>query len=83
MRWQPVIAGLNVCGLVLILTLSAVAQSPSIAAQADDQTPGIPKFYAQSRQVLLEAEVWEAAPKKGDVPWLGEESLPKNMRKTC
>ena len=81
MRWQPVIAGLNVCGLVLILTLSAVAQSPSIAAQADDQTPGIPKFYAQSRQVLLEAEVWEAAPKKGDVPWLGEESLPKNMRK--
>lgn len=71
--------------LFLLLPVAALAQvskaSPPSGTQADDQTPGIPKFYAHSRQVLLEAEVWETAPKKGETPWLGDEPLPKNMRK--
>ncbi|MGC2109568.1 MAG: hypothetical protein WA655_08625 [Candidatus Korobacteraceae bacterium] len=64
MRWQPVIAGLNVCGFVLILALSAVSQSPSTTAQADEQTPGVPKFHAESRQVLVEANVWNPGAEK-------------------
>jgi hypothetical protein len=57
--WRPIVAGLSVCGLVLASAVSAVPQSPSTAAQADteDTSPGIPKFYAESRQILIEATV--------------------------
>ena len=55
-------------------------RSPSIAAQGEEKGSGIPTFYAHSRQLLLEAEVWETAPKKGDRPWLGDEPLPKDMK---
>lgn len=54
--------------LVLLLPFCVFAQSPQTSppgvAQADDQTPGIPRFYAQSRQVLTEVEVWRPADKK-------------------
>lgn len=72
---QPVVAGLSVCGLVLAVALFAVAQAQSRSAKADDQTPEIPKFYAESRQIIVEAEVWEKTRKKSDHPWIGNEKL--------
>lgn len=74
--------------LLLPPLASAQAQqaSPSNAttadksAQTENATPGIPTFYAQSRQVILEAEVWEAARKKGDRPWIGNEPLTPGER---
>lgn len=67
MNGQPVVAGVRVCGLTLVLALCSLAQSSSspqtitpfqVPVQADDQTTGIPKFYVESRQVLVEATVW-------------------------
>ena len=36
------------------------------ATQAANSTPGIPTFYANSRQVIVEAKVWDEKRKKGD-----------------
>ena len=54
--------------LTVLLPLTAGAQAPSV-----DKTPrtantrsGIPTFYANSRQVMVEAEVWDKVPNKGD-----------------
>ena len=68
MNGQPVVAGVRVCGLTLVLALCSLAQSSSspqtitpfqVPVQADDQTTGSPTFRAESRQVIVEAEVWE------------------------
>lgn len=68
------IAGFRVCGFLLLLPLFCMAQSSSspqstppssqTPVQRDEQTTGIPKFYANSRQVLIEVEVWRRADKK-------------------
>jgi hypothetical protein len=55
---QPVVAGLSICWLILTFALFASAQSPSTSAQTDDQTPNLAKFHTESRQVLVEANVW-------------------------
>ena len=58
MSRQPGVAGLSVCGLVLVFALSAIAQNPT-PVQTDDRAPEAPKFHAESRQVLVEANVWK------------------------
>ncbi len=32
-------------------------------------------FYAHARQVIIEADVWDKALKKGEHPWTGDEAL--------
>jgi hypothetical protein len=61
---HPLVTGLSVCGLALTFGLFAVAQSPPTSAQIADQTPGIPKFRVESRQVLVQANVWNPGVKK-------------------
>lgn len=75
MTWQRVVVVLSVCALALLVAVSAMPQSWATAPQADDQTPGIPSFYAESRQILVEVDVWEGTGKKGDRPWIGNEIL--------
>jgi hypothetical protein len=43
--------------------------------QTNDVVAGIPTFYAHSRQVIVEAEVWDKSAKKGERPWVGDEPL--------
>src|SRR5262249_839029 len=58
--------------LVLLVSFAVFAQerhaSPAAATQADDQPAGIPKFYAQSRQMLIAATVRD--PNKIDASWI-------------
>ncbi len=57
---------------MLAVALSSLAQSSSspqtippsqASAQADGQTPEVPKFHSESRQVIVEAEVWNQVDK--------------------
>lgn len=73
MSRRRAIAGLSVCGLVIAFALFAVTQSPPTAAQTDDETPGIPKFYAQSRQILVAVTVWDKG--KTDTSWIPKDVL--------
>ncbi len=84
MNWRPIVASVRVCGLMFVLALFSPAQSssspqtstPSQAPeQAYDQTIGIPSFYTQSRQVLVEAEVWSKSHDKTEPSWAGDEPL--------
>jgi hypothetical protein len=54
--------------LALLLRLTAVAQAPQTASS----TAGIPTFYAQGWQVIVEAEVWKGDDKKNanDASWI-------------
>ena len=70
---QRVVVAHSVCALVLMLGISAMPQGSATAAQADD-TPGVPNFYAESRQILVEVEIWQKTRKKGDHPWIGNEN---------
>ena len=73
------VLALSVCGLVLTCALFAVSQSPSTATQADDQTFGIPKFYAESRQIIVEAEVWDKKYNSTKY-WIGNEPIGNNFK---
>jgi hypothetical protein len=79
--WRPVVVVLKVSCLLLILSLSALPQHSSSPvgipltrspAPADDQTPEVPGFHTESRQVIVEAEVWNHVDKKhpGDASWI-------------
>ena len=67
--------------LALLLPLTVDAQTPTNggdkAPQTANSTPEIPTFYAHSRQVIVEAEVWNRVdPKKpGDTSWIPESWL--------
>jgi hypothetical protein len=52
----------------LLLPLTATAQAPTDdkAPQTANSATGIPTFYANSRQVIVEAKVWDKGRKKGD-----------------
>ncbi len=54
--------------LTLLLPLTATAQAPSgdKTPQTTNSATGIPTFYANSRQVIVEAEVWDKTRKNGD-----------------
>ena len=43
--------------------------------QTPNSTPGIPTFYAHARQVIIEADVWDKALKKGEHPWIVDGTL--------
>ena len=81
MSRQRVVAALSVCALVLMLAISAMPQRSAPTAQTDDQTPGIPKFYAESRQILVEADVWGKTREKGEHPWIGGENLRSRLER--
>jgi hypothetical protein len=73
--WLP-LRGVLIC-LALLVPFAAHAQEPT-----GDKTPQtvnsptkVPTFYAHSRQVIVEAEVWDKTYKKGDRPWIGDEPL--------
>lgn len=73
--------------LTLLLPLTAGAQAPSgdKTPPTTNSTPGIPTFYANSHQVIVEAEVWNSGDKKNssDASWIPE-NLPNggaNLRK--
>ncbi len=74
------------CAIFLLpLTARAQALGGSTASQATNSTPGIPKFYAHARQVIVEAEVWTPVDKKhpGDASWIPQSTLaniPLNLR---
>jgi len=83
LRWRPIVAGLRVCGLTLALALHSLGQaSPSpqtitpshTPEKADDQTTAIPRFYSQSRQVIVEAIVWDKRWDKSKY-WIGDEPI--------
>ena len=63
--------------LALLVPFAAPAQAPTgdKALQTVNPPPEIPRFYAESRQVIVEAEVWDKTYNKGDRPWIGDESL--------
>jgi hypothetical protein len=48
-----VVVALSVSGFVLTFALLAASQSTSTVGGADDQTPVIEKFHAESRQVIV------------------------------
>ena len=78
MSRQRVVVALSVCGFVLTFALLAAPQSTSTVDQAVDQTPVIPKFHAESRQVIVEAEAWMPVDKRsggGDASWVPQGSL--------
>ena len=70
--------------LALLLPLTAGAQAPKggQAPQTTDPTTGIPTFYAHARQVIIAADVWEKALKKGEHPWISDESLDTVLKDT-
>jgi len=64
--------------LTLLTPLTAGAQIPAgdKVSQPANPTPGIPTFYAHSRQVIVEAEVWKPVDKKHpDTSWMQQGSL--------
>lgn len=62
MRWQPVVAGLNVFGLAL--ALSALAQNSSSRERSS--------FYWPPTEVILEVQVWHKGQKKIKHLWLAD-----------
>ena len=70
--------------LVLLPSFATFAQvpqaTPAAATQADDQPAGIPKFYAQSRQILIAATVRD--PNKIDASWIPKISGKKEDKPT-
>jgi hypothetical protein len=67
--------------LVLLSPFAAHSQvtqaSAPTATQTDDQTTGIPRFFAHSRQVIVAAQVWDRVdPKKpADTSWISEGAM--------
>jgi len=64
--------------LTVLLPLTAAAQAPSgdQTPQTADSAPGVPTFYANARQVIVEAEVWKPVDKKHPDPsWMQQGSL--------
>jgi hypothetical protein len=65
--------------LTFLLPLAAGAQAASgdQASQTANSTNGIPTFYADARQVIVEAEVWKPVDKKDadDASWLPQRAL--------
>jgi hypothetical protein len=81
-NWKPVAAAVGGYGLTLVLALLSLAQISSTPAPAgrpegDDKTNPTSTFYAQSRQILVAATVWNppAANGKPDVSTIPKESL--------
>jgi hypothetical protein len=69
--------------LALLVPFAAFAQAPTgdKALQAANPAPEIPRFYAESRQILVEAEVWDAPNQKSAadtslIPTESQERLP-------
>ena len=56
--------------LTLLPPLTAGAQTPSNdqAPQTTNSTTGIPMFYANSRQVIVEADVWDRTRRRAMTP---------------
>lgn len=67
--------------LAVLLPLIAGAQAPSgsMVPQTTNSTPGIPTFYANSHQVIVEVDVWDMKRKKGDETGI-DQTLPPNER---
>jgi hypothetical protein len=65
--------------LTLLLPLTVGAQAPSgdKALQTPTSTPGIPTFYADARQVIVEAEIWNHVDpnRPADTTWIPESWL--------
>ncbi|HLI62055.1 MAG TPA: hypothetical protein VKV05_01560 [Terriglobales bacterium] len=69
--------GVFVCfTVVLPLTVEAQTQSGDKAPQRTTSAPGIPTFYANSRQVIVEATVWDRTRKKSDDSKIADQALP-------
>ena len=70
--------------LALLLPLAVYAQTPTNgserASQTANSTTGIPTFYAHSRQVIVEAEVWDHVDnrKADDASWVPQ-GLPASL----
>jgi hypothetical protein len=80
---HPVITGVSVCVLTLLLNFSSLAQSsssslttPSQAQVAEDHIDSIPKFHSESRQILLEASVWQKT--NASASWVPKDMLKKH-----
>jgi hypothetical protein len=56
-------------------TASGTAVSPEKAIQSDESAGGIPTFYAQGRQVLIEAKVWDQAGHNNSTAWVPQGAL--------
>ncbi len=82
MRSRPLLCAF--VWIALLLPLIANAQTPSNdqAPQTTNSTPGIPTFYAHARQVIIEADVWDKAVKKGDQSWISDEPLDTVLKDT-
>lgn len=72
---------ITLLSLVLLMPFVGISQEPQAppsgdaTGQATNPSTGIPTFYAHSRQVIVEAEVWDKSTKKGEHPWIGNEPL--------
>lgn len=60
----------NLLWLMLLLPLAAAGQETQ-PSDADTAPPDIPKFYSESRQILVATTVWDKS--KTDVSWIPQE----------
>jgi hypothetical protein len=73
--------------LALLVPFAAPAQAPTgdKTPQTANPTPEIPKFYSESRQIIVEAAVWDPPNKNGKadtslIPQKPRERVPKDGR---
>jgi len=69
-------------GLIFFAPFAKAQQSsvsPPTVSQSDNQTPGIPKFYSESRQVIVEAAVWDKKYDKSKY-WIGNEPIGNGLK---
>lgn len=82
--WRPLLTT-GFC-LALLIPFTVLSQEPEApppgdsTGQAASPSTGIPTFYAHSRQVIVEAEVWDKSTKKGEHPWIGNEPLTTSQK---